>query len=122
VTCTGGSASFASAGAGTGITVTATGLALSGSAASNYTLSSSSSTTTANITQKNLTITGTAANDKVYDGTTAASLNVSGATLQGIVGSDHVNLQTGSAIGTFADKNVGTGKVVTVSGFGISGP
>ncbi len=122
VTCTGGSASFASAGAGTGITVTATGLTLSGSRASNYTLSSSSSTTTANITPKNLTITGAAANDKVYDGTTTATLNLSGATLQGIVGSDHVNLQTGNATGIFADKNVGTGKVVTASGFGISGP
>ncbi len=121
VTCTGGSASFASAGTGTGITVTATGLALSGSGASNYTLSSSSSTTTANITPKNLTITGVAANDKVYDGTTTAALNLSGATLQGIVGSDHVNLQTGSASGSFADKNIGTAKAVIASGFGISG-
>src|SRR5258708_9625113 len=47
---------------------------------------------------------------------------MTGATLQGIVGSDHVNRQTGNATGTFADKNVGTGKVVPASGFGISGP
>jgi len=39
----------------------------------------------------------------------------------GVVGSDNVTLNTGSAAGAFVDANVGTGKTVTVSGLTISG-
>ncbi len=51
-----------------------------------------------------------AANDKIYDGTTSATLNLAGATLAGLVPSD------AAAIGlaaTFAGKHVGTGIAVT---------
>ena len=72
--------------------------------------------TTANITPKALTLTGITASNKVYDGTTVASLNVAGFSFIGLVGSDTVSLG-GAGIGSFADKNVGTGKTVTVSGY-----
>ena len=61
------------------------------------------------IKTKSLTITGVTASNKVYDGTTAATLT--GGTLSGIINSDDVTLTDGT--GEFADKNVGTGKTVT---------
>src|SRR6185295_7322282 len=55
------------------------------------------------------------------DRTTAATLNTGGATLVGVIGSDAVTLNTGAAVGTFADHNVGLNKVVSISGLTISG-
>ena len=69
------------------------------------------------VTKKPLTITGTTASDKVYDGTIAAT--VTGSTLTGLVNSDAVTLVLGSA--TFASKDTGTAKVVTVTGSTLSG-
>lgn len=65
---------------------------------------------TLSVTPKALTVTGTIAANKVYDGTTTASL--SGGALSGVVGSDAVTL---SQVGTFASKNAGTGIAVTAS-------
>jgi len=73
------------------------------------------------INQRPLTVTGVTANDKVYDGTTAATLVTSGASLVGIVGADDVTLDDTSAIGVFVDENVGTNKTVIVSGFALNG-
>src|SRR5262249_49008151 len=70
--------------------------------------------TTANITARGLTITVTAAN-KVYDSTTTAAVTLS---------DDHVagdSLTETYTSASFADKNVGTGKPVSVSGLAISG-
>jgi filamentous hemagglutinin family protein len=83
--------------------------------ASNYRLPSlvaASSSNTAAITPKALGITGMGAADKVYDGTTAAVL--SGGLLSGLVGSDTLFVSGGT--GSFSDKNVGSGKAVTVTG------
>ena len=123
VSCSGGTAVFASAAAGTGVTVTATGLQLSGAKAANYTLASTTATTTANITAKSVTISGVTAADKVYDGTLTATLNAANATLQGVVPVDAslVSLQSGAKAGSFSDKNVGVGKAVTASGFTLAG-
>ena len=55
------------------------------------------------------------ANTRVYDGTTTATLNVGSATLVGGVSGDDLTLNTGSAAGNLADRNVGTAKSVTVS-------
>jgi hypothetical protein len=68
-----------------------------------------------------LSILGVTADNKVYDGTTVATLDSGSASLSGVIGGDTVNLDSGSASGSFADKNVGTGKAVTASGFAISG-
>src|SRR5262249_25852384 len=114
------SASFANKNAGTAKTVSVSGIAISGADAANYT-ANTTATTTANITAKALTVTGITANDKVYSATTAATLNTGGATLVGVVSGDTVTPNTASATGAFADKNVGTGKTVTVSGVALSG-
>ncbi|NVO11079.1 MAG: T9SS type A sorting domain-containing protein [Bacteroidales bacterium] len=96
-----------------------TGSSLTGTSASNYTLSlSGAPTATANISKANLTVTGITASSKVYDGTTTA--NLGGAATITALGSDVVNAG-GTAIGTFANKNVGTGKSITLTGVTISG-
>lgn len=77
-------------------------------------------TATGTITKKNLTVSGITASNKVWDGNTNATLNVSGASLVGVVSGDSVVLNTGAAVGTFASGNVGTWNVA-VSGLTISG-
>lgn len=69
------------------------------------------------ITPKPLTISGTKAQNKIYDGTTTASL-LKG-TILGIIKGDTVILQPGAA--HFADKKVGGGKTVTVDGYSMTG-
>ncbi len=109
------SASYLDKNAGTAKTINVSGITLSGADAANYTYNTTA-TTTANITKRNLAVTGVTANSKVYDGTTAAAL--SGATITPL-GTDVVTLGGGS--GVFNNKNVGTGKAVTVSGYTITG-
>src|SRR5207302_1159025 len=115
------SANFANKNVGTAKTGNGSGITISGTDAANYT-ANTSTTTTANITAKALTVTGITANDKVYSATTSATLNTGGATLVGVVSGDTVTPNTASATGAFADKNVGTGKTVSVSGLALSGP
>ena len=77
-------------------------------------------TKTANFTiaPKALTwVAGTVSN-KVYDGTTAATI-VTAPTLDGVIVGDSVTVVAGSA--AFADANVATGIAVTATGYGISG-
>jgi hypothetical protein len=57
------------------------------------------------------------ASNKVYDGTTAAS--IAGYALSGVIGTDDVTLTGGTA--NFSDSNVGTDKLVTVTGLTLSG-
>lgn len=123
VTATG---SFDSKNAGTGKTVTISGLTLGGTDAANYTLPASGQQdeATADINPKPLTITNVdfTANSKTYDGTTAAdfgSIDISHATIEGLIEGDDLTIV--SATGTFDDKNVGTGKTVTITGFTFGG-
>lgn len=67
---------------------------------------------TLTVNKKELTVINAVATNKVYDGTTAAI--ISGAELSGVVAGDTVNLGNDTS-GTFADKNVGTGKAVTTA-------
>jgi hypothetical protein len=113
-------ATFASADVGTAITVSVAGLSIGGADAGNYTLDQPTDLT-ANITASGLTVTGITASDKEYNGLTAGTLDVTGATLNGVIGSDDVHLGTSSAVGHFSDKTVGTGKTVTVSGLTLTG-
>jgi hypothetical protein len=64
---------------------------------------------------------GITANNKVYDGTTVATINSNNVVLAGVVGSDTVNLSTNGYAATFASPNAGTGIVVTVSGLTLTG-
>jgi len=75
---------------------------------SNYTLQTASETLKATITPKTLTVTGTTASEKEYDGNTTAS--VTAGTLSGIIESDDVQIST--ATGAFEDKNAGESKNV----------
>ena len=108
---------FAQATTGTSIAVT-THMTLTGAQAGLYTLSQPSSIT-ADITARELTVTGAVAQSKTYDATTAATLS-SGGGLVGVQGSDGITLGNNST-GTFASADVGSVIAVT-SYMTISGP
>ena len=82
-----------------------------GGLASNYNISAGQ-TTTSNITAKALTVSGITASNKTYDGNTNATTNVTSASYSGLVSGDNFVV---SATGTFDNKNIGTGKTVTLS-------
>ena len=79
--------------------------------ASNYTVSAGQ-TTTANITAKSLTVSGITASNKTYDANTNATVNIGSVSYSGLVSGDNFTV---SVSGTFDNKNVGTGKTVTLS-------
>ena len=77
---------------------------------------------TANVTikvnKKDVTITGLSADNKEYDRSTTA--NATGtAIINGKVGSDNVTVTAGTA--SFDNENVGTDKIVTFTGYSLSG-
>ena len=113
----GASAAFNNANVGNGKTVTFSGYALNNTGDwGNYTLSQPA-TSTANITAKDVTLSGLTADNKEYNRSVAATLSGSGS-LVGVLGGDTVNLG-GTYTASFADWNVGTNKAVTVSGYTI---
>src|SRR5438552_3929507 len=71
------------------------------------------------ITAKALTVSGVTASNKTYDAGTSATLNTGSAALVGVVSGDTVTVDSTGASGTFANKNVGTGKTVSTSGFAL---
>ena len=62
-----------------------------------------------------------AASNKTYDGTTAATLNTNAASLEGVIAADAGKVTLDFGTGEFSDKNVGTGKTVTLTGLSLSG-
>jgi hypothetical protein len=107
------SAAFTDKNASSGKTINVNGVNVTGTDAPNYTFSPTT-TATANITARSLTVTASGVN-KVYDGTTAATVSFSDNRLSG-------DTLTESAVtATFASKTVGTGKSISVSGISISG-
>jgi hypothetical protein len=80
----------------------------------NYTVSQPTGIT-ANITVKELTVSGAIASNKVYNGSTVAT--ITGATLNGVISPDEVTVNGG---GAFADANVANGITVT-SALSLSG-
>jgi len=117
VSVTGGTALFANKNAGIGKTVVFSGFSLGGADASNYELVQPANTK-ANITAKPVTITGVSANSKEYNGNTTATVKET-ATIDGAINGDNVTVISGIAL--FADKNVGIGKIVELSGFSLGG-
>ncbi|MGK5011526.1 YDG domain-containing protein [Janthinobacterium sp. MDB2-8] len=111
------SGAFSDQNAGTGKTVNISGITLTGNDLANYNLTNASATTTASIARKALTVIGATAANRVYDGSTVAT--ISGGSLDGLVGKETLTLT--SMTGLFADKNVGTAKAVTVSGAALTG-
>ena len=101
---------------GSSLLVTIAGFTISGS--SNYTLTQP--TTTADITALGLTVSGTTAANKVYDGGTTSTVSTGSSALVGVLSGDTVTLG-GTAVGTFASANIATGITVSIAGFTISG-
>ncbi|MDT3721878.1 GLUG motif-containing protein, partial [Pseudomonas oryzihabitans] len=64
-------------------------------------------------------VTGITAENRTYDGGTAATLNYGGAGFTGLIGSDTLNVN--SASGAFTDKNAGAGKTVNITGITLGG-
>jgi Zn-dependent membrane protease YugP len=91
-----------------------------GASKENY-MAAAQQTTTANITPKELVVSGLKAQDKVYDGNQAAQVDTSKpfADNSGLVKNDDV--QVSSVTGTFADKNSETNKTVALSKAEYSG-
>jgi hypothetical protein len=121
VTATGSAANYSSANIGTYSSVITYLLAdgTNGGLATNYALANGSANGT--ISGISVTITGVTADNKVYDGTTAATLTGT-ATMNGILPADLGNVTLGGGgSATFSDKNVANGKTVTVANYTLSG-
>ncbi|WP_172637512.1 YDG domain-containing protein, partial [Sediminibacterium salmoneum] len=113
-----GTASFATKTVGTAKPVTVIGYTINGGDAANYTLTQPAGLT-ADITAIALTISGVTADNRLYNGLTAATLTGTAA-LVGVVSGDAVTLG-GTAAASFATATVGLAKAVTVTGYSISG-
>jgi hypothetical protein len=105
-------ANFASKNVGTAQPITVSGISIGGADAADYVLSSTSATTTATISPASLTVSGVTASNKVYDGTTAATLT--GGSLIGVMGGD-ASLVGFTDAGRFASPNAATGVAVTAA-------
>lgn len=118
---TGDTLSFAGAGtvadknAAVGKFLDTSGLSLSGASAANYYIDATPGSSTATITPKSITAS-LSAQSRVYDGTTTATGTLSST---GMVAGDDLSLSASTT--TFANKNAGSGKIVTASGIALSG-
>ena len=102
------SSTFNNKNADSGKTVTVNSITLNDT---NYSISSGQ-TTTANIIAKALTVSGITASNKTYDGNAIAALSTASASYDGLISGDDLTV---SASGAFSNKNVGTGKTVTLT-------
>lgn len=112
-----GAALFADKNVGNNKNVTYTGFNLTGADANNYILSAQPVSSSADITPKAVSIAGVTSPNKEYDATNVASF--SGGSIQGAINGDAVNFSIGTA--SFENKNVGTNKTVSYTGFGLTG-
>jgi filamentous hemagglutinin family protein len=111
------SGSFTDKNVGINKAVNLFGVSLSGADADNYTLSGIAGVA-GTITKLNLAVGGITAQNKVYDANTSATL-AGTATIAALAG-DNINIG-GIGNGVFANKDVGENKIVTVSGYTVSG-
>ena len=107
------SAAFADKNAGSNKVVTVSGITASGADAGNYSYNTTAHTT-ADISPLGIIVDATGTS-RVYDGSTADAVTLASA---GVLSGDTVNF---TGIGSFLDKNVGTGKTVSVLGIAASG-
>ena len=109
------SSTFDNKNIGTAKTVTVNSITLvdgsNGGLASNYSINSGQ-TTTADISAKQLTVSGISASSKSYDGTTSITLDTSSVNYNGLVSGDDL---TGSFSGVFVNDNIGTGRVINIT-------
>ena len=103
--------------AGANKSVAVQGGSLSGADATNYSLVNSSATTTATITPRTVTATYTGGS-KVYDGTAAAPVVRADS---GLIATDAVALSETAVFTGAGAKNVGSGKLIDITGITLSG-
>jgi hypothetical protein len=82
---------------------------------------STSSNFLQSVTKLALTVSGITASNKIYDGTTTATLNCTNAKIATVLAGDTVTLTTAAAKGAFANKTAATNKTVSVSGLALAG-
>lgn len=104
--------SFNSKSTGTNLPVTVSGLTLAGANSGNYSVTAP--VLSANISSRSLTVTAKGVN-KIYDGTTNASVTLADNRLAGDIFTNTY------ASATFSNKNVGTLIPITVTGLAIGG-
>ncbi len=93
---------------------------LTGADAANYTFAGFTSAANYTINQATISnVTGVAGVNKVYDGNTVAPLDTSGASFTGMMSGDALIVAT--ATGAFSDKEVGSGKTVSITGISLGG-
>lgn len=116
-----GTASFLDKHVGNGKSVTINGVTIGGPDAGNYLSTPTTASAFGNITPAPITsVTGITANNKTYDGTAAATLNLGGAAFTGMIPGD--TLTVNSANGAFVDKNASFApKTVNVSAITLGG-
>ncbi len=120
VTVTGGTATFDNKNVGAGKTVTFSGYSLGGTAAGNYNLTAQPTSVTAEITAKEVTVTGITATNRTY-AKDNLEVTLNGGTLSGVISGDAVNVDLTNAKGKMANANAGNGKAVTVTGVALGG-
>jgi hypothetical protein len=119
------SGNYNNANVGNGKNVSATGiniLTATNGSATVYGYQLSSTTASGNIgsiTPLAITSTGITANNKTFNGNTSASLNFSGATLNGVLGGDSVSINANNYNANFDSSSVGT-HPVNVSFIGLT--
>lgn len=97
-----------------------TDIELDGPHKDNYELTHTTAQTTANIARRAVFLTGgIVASDKVYDGLTEATLDVSGAVFSRVIEGDRLEVR--HAAGYFDDKDAGFDKTVTIVGVTLGG-
>ncbi|NDA27117.1 MAG: filamentous hemagglutinin, partial [Verrucomicrobia bacterium] len=111
-------ASYADANVGNAKVVVNTGFSLTGADIGNYTLTQP--TLTGKVDPKNLYVAGVTAVTRAYDRTTNVAL-AGTAVLSGLVTGESLTLDTNNAAAGLADRNAGTNKAVTVTGFAVTG-
>jgi hypothetical protein len=114
VQLSGGTATFVDKQAGTDKPVSVSGLTLTGAQSANYALASTTAATTANITPRTLIVSATGV-DKVYDGTTDATVTLSDNRVAGDTFSESYTTAS------FASRNAGPANAVSVSGIALTG-
>ncbi len=116
-----GTASYDTKNVGWIKTITVSNFLLSGANADNYILNTANATTLGQITPKSVMVSLTGNISKVYDGNTLANIQSSNITLNGLIAGEIVTVNRTQADATYFDKNVGSGKFVSVSGFYLDG-
>jgi len=121
--------SFADKHVADGKAITITGVTISGTDAGNYNLIQQTGLS-ADITTKAITVSGTTATGKTYDAALSATIDTTNSVLtNGATSANDNKFYTGdglilvktNATGSYATMNVGTDKVVTVTGFTLGG-